>query len=102
VTAARLGWAVLAWVGWRLARLAARLRCAWRGHEDLRTFRRRGVALACAECGRQTPGWDLSGPAPRTRYATHDRRRLSVGDPVRWCAGVKRKAARRTAIWRVS
>jgi hypothetical protein len=37
-----------------------RLTCLLRGHDDFVRRMPRRLYLECAECGRETPGWDLT------------------------------------------
>jgi hypothetical protein len=66
-------------IGW-LSSIAARLRCAWCGHDDLRALDRqaRRLAMECGDCGRRTRGWDLGTlPPPTLRFtANHWRLRM--------------------------
>ena len=44
--------------------------CALHGHDNLLHFEKDRMALQCASCGHQTPGWELSEtlrPAVRAR-----------------------------------
>lgn len=42
-------------------RRAGQLMCGLQGHEDLVQFDRGRMFLRCVTCGRDTPGWDVSG-----------------------------------------
>jgi hypothetical protein len=51
---------------WSASRLAAACRrlgelaCGVHGHEPIVVFGRGSVRLACARCGRRSPGWQVS------------------------------------------
>lgn len=51
--------------------------CALRGHDSLLHFEGRRVMMRCTSCGHDSPGWDLSGHAPRPRFEG-DRRRHAL------------------------
>jgi hypothetical protein len=60
-----------------LSRLAARVgqvMCAMRGHDSVLHFEGKRVMMRCTSCGYDSPGWEISGRAPRQRFEG-DRRR---------------------------
>jgi hypothetical protein len=46
-------------------RLLARLRCMFSGHDDHRVCEPRRFRLRCADCGRETRGWQIDPWGPR-------------------------------------
>ena len=60
-----------------LSRLSVRmgqLLCAMRGHDSVLHFEGNRVMMRCTSCGHDSPGWEITGRAPRQRYEG-DRRR---------------------------
>jgi NAD-dependent SIR2 family protein deacetylase len=54
----------------------AQLFCGLRGHDSVLHFEGKRVNMRCTSCGYDTPGWDVSGRAPRQRYAGDARRHM--------------------------
>ena len=55
-----------------MARMATRLGqvvCGLHGHDSVLHFEGSRVMMRCTSCGRDTPGWEISGKGPRLRYA---------------------------------
>ena len=48
--------------------------CAMRGHDSVLHFEGKRVMMRCTSCGHDSPGWEISGRAPRQRFEG-DRRR---------------------------
>jgi hypothetical protein len=48
--------------------------CAMRGHDSVLHFEGNRVMMRCTSCGHDSPGWEISGRAPRQRFEG-DRRR---------------------------
>lgn len=48
--------------------------CAMRGHDSVLHFEGKRVMMRCTSCGHDSPGWEISGHAPRQRFEG-DRRR---------------------------
>jgi hypothetical protein len=62
-----------------VGRLVGRLGQAWcglRGHDAILHFESNRVMMRCTSCGHDTPGWEISGRAPRRRYEGDARRHL--------------------------
>ena len=54
------------------------LLCGLRGHDAVLHFEGKRVNMRCTSCGHDTPGWEVSGRAPRQRFEGDARRhRLS-------------------------
>jgi hypothetical protein len=68
-------------IGSLMNRAAARfgqLLCGMRGHDSVLHFEGKRVMMRCTSCGHDTPGWEVSGRAPRQRFEGDARRhRLS-------------------------
>jgi hypothetical protein len=68
-------------VGSMMTRAMARfgqLLCGMRGHDSVLHFEGKRVMMRCTSCGHDTPGWEVSGRAPRQRFEGDARRhRLS-------------------------
>ena len=54
------------------------LYCGLRGHDAVLHFEGSRVNMRCTSCGHDTPGWEVSGRAPQTRYAGDARRHALV------------------------
>ena len=52
--------------------------CGLRGHDSVLHFEGNRVNMRCTSCGHDTPGWEISGKAPRRRYEGDARRHLLV------------------------
>jgi hypothetical protein len=48
--------------------------CGLRGHDSVLHFEGKRVMMRCTSCGHDSPGWEVSGRAPRTRYEGDARR----------------------------
>jgi hypothetical protein len=62
-----------------LARAVGRfgqLLCGFRGHDSVLHFEGKRVMMRCTSCGHDSPGWEISGRAPRKRYEGDARRHL--------------------------
>ncbi len=57
------------WTDTGLEMSSLSLKCLLIGHEDSVQSRGGRLFLHCAECGRDTPGWDLAPPAKRAATA---------------------------------
>jgi hypothetical protein len=58
-----------------LARLG-QLFCGLRGHDSVLHFEGKRVMMRCTSCGHDTPGWEVSGRAPRQRFEGDARRHV--------------------------
>jgi len=52
--------------------------CGLRGHDAVLHFEGKRVMMRCTSCGHDTPGWDVSGRAPRQRFEGDSRRHRLV------------------------
>jgi hypothetical protein len=52
------------------------LMCGLRGHDSLRHVEGTRVMMRCTSCGYDTPGWEISGRAPRKRFDGDARRHV--------------------------
>jgi hypothetical protein len=62
-----------------VARLIGRLGqvlCGFRGHDSVLHFEGNRVMMRCTSCGHDSPGWEISGRAPRRSYEGDSRRHL--------------------------
>ena len=50
--------------------------CGLRGHDSVLHFEGKRVMMRCTSCGHDSPGWEVSGRAPRRRYEGDARRHL--------------------------
>jgi len=50
--------------------------CGLRGHDSVLHFEGNRVMMRCTSCGHDSPGWEISGRAPRRRYEGDARRHL--------------------------
>ena len=50
--------------------------CAMRGHDSVLHFEGKRVMMRCTSCGHDSPGWDVSGRAPRQRFEGDHRRHV--------------------------
>lgn len=50
--------------------------CGLRGHDSVLHFEGKRVMMRCTSCGHDSPGWEISGRAPRKRYEGDARRHL--------------------------
>jgi len=48
--------------------------CGLRGHDSVLHFEGKRVNMRCTSCGHDTPGWEVSGRAPRQRFEGDARR----------------------------
>ena len=54
------------------------LLCGVRGHDSVLHFEGNRVMMRCTSCGHDSPGWEISGRAPRKRFDGDARRHLLV------------------------
>ena len=54
------------------------LLCGLRGHDSVLHFEGKRVNMRCTSCGHDTPGWEVSGRAPRQRFEGDARRHVLV------------------------
>ena len=62
-----------------LARVVSRVSqafCGFRGHDSVLHFEGNRVMMRCTSCGHYSPGWGISGRAPRKRFEGDARRHL--------------------------
>jgi hypothetical protein len=52
------------------------LLCGVRGHDSVLHFEGNRVMMRCTSCGHDSPGWEISGRAPRRRFEGDARRHL--------------------------
>ncbi len=52
--------------------------CAMRGHDSVLHFEGPRVMMRCTSCGYDSPGWEISGRAPRQRFEGDHRRHVLV------------------------
>ena len=52
--------------------------CGLRGHDAVLHFEGKRVMMRCTSCGHDTPGWEVSGRAPRQRFEGDSRRHRLV------------------------
>jgi hypothetical protein len=64
------------------------LLCGLRGHDSVLHFEGKRVMMRCTSCGHDSPGWEVSGRAPRQRFE---------GDARRHVLAPQRLVLRRTA-----
>jgi hypothetical protein len=67
--------------GGTLNRLVSRfgqLMCGLRGHDSVLHFEGKRVMMRCTSCGHDSPGWEVSGRAPRQRFEGDSRRHALV------------------------
>ena len=50
--------------------------CGLRGHDSVLHFEGKRVNMRCTSCGHDTPGWEVSGRAPRQRFEGDARRHV--------------------------
>jgi hypothetical protein len=60
-------------VGRAMGRLGQVL-CGVRGHDTVLHFEANRVMMRCTSCGHDTPGWEITGRAPRRRFEGDARR----------------------------
>src|SRR5262245_12736095 len=61
----------------RLSVRVGQLLCGVRGHDSVLHFEGNRVMMRCTSCGHDSPGWEISGRAPRQRFeGDHRRHRL--------------------------
>src|SRR5689334_11897492 len=56
---------------------ASQFLCGLRGHDSVLHFEAKRVMMRCTSCGHDSPGWEISGRAPRQRFEG-DRRRHAL------------------------
>jgi len=54
----------------------AQLLCSLRGHDSVLHFEGKRVMMRCTSCGHDSPGWEVSGRAPRQRFDGDARRHV--------------------------
>ena len=54
------------------------LLCGLRGHDSVLHFEGKRVMMRCTSCGHDSPGWEVSGRAPRQRFEGDARRHMLV------------------------
>src|SRR5215831_18315310 len=54
------------------------LLCGLRGHDSVLHFEGNRVMMRCTSCGHDSPGWEISGRAPRQRFEGDRRRHVLV------------------------
>jgi len=59
------------------------LLCGMRGHDAVLHFERNRVMMRCTSCGHDTPGWEITGRAPRRRFDGDARRHLLATQRLR-------------------
>lgn len=52
--------------------------CGLRGHDSVLHFEANRVMMRCTSCGHESPGWEISGRAPRVRLEGDARRHVLV------------------------
>jgi len=52
--------------------------CGLRGHDAVLHFEGKRVMMRCTSCGHDSPGWEVTGRAPRQRYEGDARRHAIV------------------------
>ena len=62
-------------VGRAISRIS-QLLCGLRGHDSVLHFESNRVMMRCTSCGYDTPGWEITGRAPRRRFDGDARRHL--------------------------
>ena len=50
--------------------------CGFRGHDSVLHFEGNRVMMRCTSCGHESPGWEITGRAPRKRLEGDARRHL--------------------------
>lgn len=73
-TAAEITYEKTASVMWRAVGRLSQLMCGVRGHDAMLHFEDKRVMMRCTSCGYDTPGWEVSGRAPRKRFDGDARR----------------------------
>lgn len=54
------------------------LLCGLRGHDSVLHFEANRVMMRCTSCGHESPGWEVSGRAPRVRIEGDRRRHMLI------------------------
>jgi NAD-dependent SIR2 family protein deacetylase len=62
----------------RFAVRVSQMLCAMRGHDSVLHFEGNRVMMRCTSCGHDSPGWEISGRAPRQRFEGDRRRHVLV------------------------
>jgi len=60
----------------RFALRVGQFLCAMRGHDSVLHFEGNRVMMRCTSCGHDSPGWEISGHAPRQRFEGDQRRHV--------------------------
>jgi hypothetical protein len=56
--------------------------CGLRGHDAVLHFEGKRVMMRCTSCGHDSPGWEVSGRAPRQRFEGDARRHALAPRPL--------------------
>jgi len=62
----------------RLSMRVSQFLCGVRGHDSVLHFEGNRVMMRCTSCGHDSPGWEISGRAPRQRFEGDQRRHVLV------------------------
>lgn len=62
----------------RLAARVGQFLCGMRGHDSVLHFEGNRVMMRCTSCGHDSPGWEISGRAPRQRFEGDRHRHVLV------------------------
>jgi hypothetical protein len=62
----------------RLAGRVGQFLCGMRGHDSVLHFEGNRVMMRCTSCGHDSPGWEITGRAPRQRFEGDHRRHVLV------------------------
>lgn len=57
---------------------ASQIFCGLRGHDSVLHFEGKRVMMRCTSCGHDSPGWEVTGRAPRQRFEGDARRHVLV------------------------
>jgi hypothetical protein len=55
-------------IGERIVARMRQLYCGLHGHDALMQFEKGRLCLRCTSCGHETPGWTLTGAAPKVVF----------------------------------
>lgn len=58
----------------RVVSRAGQVVCGFRGHDGVLHYEGKRVMMRCTSCGHDTPGWEITGRAPRRRFEGDARR----------------------------
>ena len=62
----------------RSLRRVGQMLCGLRGHDSVLHFEGKRVMMRCTSCGHDSPGWEVSGRAPRQKFEGDSRRHVLV------------------------